>query len=105
VRPNAWHHARSIAPLAHSSHAHNLCLDQLSVPPVDPQLSHGTDACNQTRSTALPNTYFDLSLAFAHVACTPQYTHGMRATMMISLLQPPPEVYNLFDDLCLMADG
>jgi hypothetical protein len=34
-----------------------------------------------------------------------QFTHGMKATMMISLLQPPPEVYNLFDDLCLMADG
>jgi len=31
--------------------------------------------------------------------------HIVKATMCISLLQPPPEVFNLFDDIILMAEG
>ncbi len=29
----------------------------------------------------------------------------MQSTMVVSLLGPPPEVYNLFDDLILMSQG
>ena len=29
----------------------------------------------------------------------------MGLTTVISLLQPPPEVYNLFDDVLLLTDG
>ena len=28
-----------------------------------------------------------------------------QATVLMALLQPPPEVYSLFDDVMLMADG
>ena len=34
-----------------------------------------------------------------------QATRGLRLTQVISLLQPPPEVFNLFDDLILMTEG
>lgn len=32
-------------------------------------------------------------------------THHMYLTTLVSLLQPPPEVYNLFDDVLLLTDG
>lgn len=32
-------------------------------------------------------------------------THGMQLTTLVSLLQPPPEVFALFDDLLLLTDG
>jgi len=32
-------------------------------------------------------------------------THHLRTTCVVSLLQPPPETFALFDDLILMASG
>ena len=32
-------------------------------------------------------------------------THVMGLTTMIGLLQPPPEVYAIFDDVLLLTDG
>ena len=32
-------------------------------------------------------------------------THSLFLTTLVSLLQPPPEVYNLFDDVLLLTDG
>jgi ABC-type multidrug transport system ATPase subunit len=32
-------------------------------------------------------------------------SHALNLTTVISLLQPPPEVFNLFDDLLLLAGG
>lgn len=32
-------------------------------------------------------------------------THALGKTMVISLLQPPPEVVQLFDDILLLTDG
>lgn len=32
-------------------------------------------------------------------------THALRLNIVISLLQPAPEVYNLFDDTLLLTDG
>ncbi len=34
-----------------------------------------------------------------------RYTHTFKSTIVTSLLQPPPEVYGLFDELILMAQG
>ncbi|KAL8505055.1 hypothetical protein ACS0TY_016314 [Phlomoides rotata] len=34
-----------------------------------------------------------------------QIAHIMDETMIISLLQPPPETYNLFDDIILLSEG
>ena len=32
-------------------------------------------------------------------------THYLHLTTLVSLLQPPPEVYSLFDDIILLSDG
>lgn len=34
-----------------------------------------------------------------------QMSHALNLTTIVSLLQPPPEVFNLFDDLLLLASG
>jgi hypothetical protein len=34
-----------------------------------------------------------------------RFVHAFNATVVTSLLQPPPEVYGLFEDLILMAQG
>ena len=34
-----------------------------------------------------------------------QYVHIFNGTAVISLLQPAPETYNLFDDIILLSDG
>ncbi len=34
-----------------------------------------------------------------------QTTHVFNVTTVVSLLQPPPEVYHLFDDVLLLTDG
>lgn len=32
-------------------------------------------------------------------------SHALKLTTVISLLQPPPEVVQLFDDILLLTDG
>ncbi|PKA55822.1 Pleiotropic drug resistance protein 3 [Apostasia shenzhenica] len=47
----------------------------------------------------------DSSTAFQIISCIQQYVHITEATALISLLQPTPETFNLFDDIMLMARG
>jgi len=47
----------------------------------------------------------DSSTTFQIVACLQQLAHITEATVVVSLLQPAPETYNLFDDIILMAEG
>ncbi|PKI53073.1 hypothetical protein CRG98_026534 [Punica granatum] len=47
----------------------------------------------------------DSSTAFQVVVCLQQLAHITDATILISLLQPAPETFNLFDDVVLMAEG
>ncbi|KAB1202044.1 Pleiotropic drug resistance protein 3 [Morella rubra] len=47
----------------------------------------------------------DSSTAFQVVACLQQFVHITDATILVSLLQPAPETFDLFDDLILMAEG
>jgi hypothetical protein len=35
----------------------------------------------------------------------PQMSHALKLTTVISLLQPPPEVFSLFDDLMFLCEG
>lgn len=35
----------------------------------------------------------------------PQLSCGLQATCLAALLQPAPEVYDLFDDTLLLCDG
>ena len=45
------------------------------------------------------STGLDSNYIFQIVKYIRQIVHVISNTMMISLLQPPPETYNLFDDI------
>lgn len=47
----------------------------------------------------------DSSTAFQIVSCLQQLVHITDATLLVSLLQPAPEAFDLFDDLILMSEG
>ncbi|XP_044482788.1 pleiotropic drug resistance protein 3-like [Mangifera indica] len=47
----------------------------------------------------------DSSTAYQIVCCLQQLVHITDATILISLLQPAPEAFELFDDIILMAEG
>jgi len=51
------------------------------------------------------STGLDSSTTFSIVRSLRRYTHAMSASVMISLLQPAPEVFNLFDDVLLLSEG
>ncbi|KAK0596144.1 hypothetical protein LWI29_013201 [Acer saccharum] len=51
------------------------------------------------------STGLDSSTTFQIVNSLKQYVHILNGTALISLLQPAPETYNLFDDIILLSDG
>ncbi|KAK7279559.1 hypothetical protein RJT34_24612 [Clitoria ternatea] len=51
------------------------------------------------------STGLDSSTAFQIVKFLRQLVHVMDVTMIISLLQPAPEIYDLFDDIILLSEG
>lgn len=51
------------------------------------------------------STGLDSSTTFQIVNSLRQYIHILRGTGVVSLLQPAPETYNLFDDIILLSDG
>ncbi|KAM7480400.1 hypothetical protein LguiA_028613 [Lonicera macranthoides] len=51
------------------------------------------------------STGLDSSTTFSIVNSLRQYVHILEGTAVISLLQPAPETYNLFDDIILISDG
>ena len=51
------------------------------------------------------STGLDSSTTFQIVNSLRQSIHILAGTAVISLLQPAPETYNLFDDIILLSDG
>nr|GMD77748.1 Pleiotropic drug resistance protein 1 [Ipomoea batatas] len=51
------------------------------------------------------STGLDSSTTYSIVNSLRQYVHILKGTAVISLLQPAPETYNLFDDIILLSDG
>lgn len=47
----------------------------------------------------------DTSTTFQIVSCLQHLAHITEATIVVSLLQPAPETFDLFDDIILMAEG
>lgn len=47
----------------------------------------------------------DTSTTFQIVKCLQQTAHLTEATIFMSLLQPSPETFNLFDDIILLSQG
>ncbi|XP_027085587.2 pleiotropic drug resistance protein 1 [Coffea arabica] len=51
------------------------------------------------------STGLDSSTTFQIINAMKQYIHILQGTAVISLLQPAPETYDLFDDIILLSDG
>lgn len=51
------------------------------------------------------STGLDSSTTFQIVKCLQQIVHLTEATVLMSLLQPDPETFNLFDDIILLSEG
>lgn len=51
------------------------------------------------------STGLDSSTTFQIINSLRQSIHILNGTALISLLQPPPESYDLFDDIILLSDG
>ncbi|KAM7480491.1 hypothetical protein LguiA_028704 [Lonicera macranthoides] len=51
------------------------------------------------------STGLDSSTTFQIVKCLHQIVHFTEATIFMSLLQPAPETFNLFDDIILLSEG
>lgn len=51
------------------------------------------------------STGLDSSTTFQIVNSIKQSIHILEGTTVISLLQPAPETYDLFDDIILLSDG
>ncbi|XP_020221803.1 ABC transporter G family member 31 [Cajanus cajan] len=51
------------------------------------------------------STGLDSSTTFQIVKCIRNFVHQMEATVLIALLQPAPETFELFDDIVLLSDG
>lgn len=51
------------------------------------------------------STGLDSSTTFQIVTCLQQLAHLTDATILIVLLQPHPDTFELFDDVLLMAEG
>ncbi|KAK9906144.1 hypothetical protein M0R45_002850 [Rubus argutus] len=51
------------------------------------------------------STGLDSSTTFQIVKCLQQIVHVTEATILVSLLQPAPETFDLFDDIILLSEG
>ncbi|KAH9321629.1 hypothetical protein KI387_016268, partial [Taxus chinensis] len=51
------------------------------------------------------STGLDSATTFQIIKCLHQIVHVLDGTMLISLLQPAPETYELFDDIILLTEG
>ncbi|CAH9075903.1 unnamed protein product [Cuscuta europaea] len=51
------------------------------------------------------STGLDSSTTFQIVKCLQQIVHLTEGTMLMSLLQPAPETFDLFDDIILLSEG
>ncbi|KAH9288445.1 hypothetical protein KI387_032562 [Taxus chinensis] len=51
------------------------------------------------------STGLDSSTTFQIVKCLQQFVHIMESTILMSLLQPAPETFELFDDIILLSEG
>jgi len=51
------------------------------------------------------STGLDSSTTYQIVKCMRNFVHEMEATVLMSLLQPAPEAFDLFDDLILLSEG
>ena len=51
------------------------------------------------------STGLDSSTTFLIISCLRNICHLLNTTVVVSLLQPPPEVFDLFDDVMVLSEG
>lgn len=51
------------------------------------------------------STGLDSATTFQIVKCLGNFVHEMDGTILLALLQPAPETFDLFDDLMLLSEG
>ncbi|XP_020533622.1 ABC transporter G family member 31 isoform X2 [Jatropha curcas] len=51
------------------------------------------------------STGLDSSTTYQIVKCIGNFVHQMDGTVLMALLQPPPETFDMFDDLILLSEG
>ena len=51
------------------------------------------------------STGLDSATTFQIVKCLGNFVHQMDGTILLALLQPAPETFDLFDDLLLLSEG
>ncbi|KAI3678493.1 hypothetical protein L6452_37788 [Arctium lappa] len=51
------------------------------------------------------STGLDSSTTYQIVKCIKNFVHQMEATVLMALLQPAPETFDLFDDLVVLSEG
>ncbi len=47
----------------------------------------------------------DSATTFLIIKCLSNFCHFLEGTLLVALLQPPPETYHLFDDVMLLSSG
>ena len=64
-------------------------------------------ACIMLTSSKRPSVYCEIQVAESNHHCSSLtfWCHTGQGTVLTALLQPPPEVFDLFDDLILLAEG
>lgn len=51
------------------------------------------------------STGLDSATTYLITKCLSNFCHLLDATLLVALLQPAPETYNLFDDVMLLSQG
>lgn len=51
------------------------------------------------------STGLDSATTYQIVKCVRNFVHQMEGTVLMALLQPAPETFELFDDLLLLSEG
>ena len=78
-----------------------------SLSPAEPScglITHAGPSCGADRCPP-GHAGLDSSTAFHIISHLRDFTHKRSATVLIALLQPAPEVYNLLDDVLLISEG
>ena len=51
------------------------------------------------------STGLDSATTYLITKCLSNFCHILEGTLLVALLQPPPETYRLFDDVMLLSQG
>ena len=83
----------SCMPYARSSNSSGMCAGEMIVGP------------KKTLFLDEISTGLDSSTTFQITRTLREFSHIRKATVLVALLQPTPETYNLFDDVMLLSEG